>query len=69
VKAGKRAAKFEDKMDEREECRILTEYWREKKKNKEKKVRENYYQRNGYASEEVESLSVSKRKMDECGAE
>jgi hypothetical protein len=30
VKAGKRAAKFEDKMDGREECRILTECWREK---------------------------------------
>jgi hypothetical protein len=25
VKAGKRAAKCEDRMDEREECRILTE--------------------------------------------
>jgi hypothetical protein len=32
VKAGKRAAKFEDKMDGREECRILMECWREKKK-------------------------------------
>ncbi|KAH0812641.1 hypothetical protein GEV33_010151 [Tenebrio molitor] len=40
VNAGKRAAKFEDKMDGREECRILTEYSREKKKNKEKKERE-----------------------------
>jgi hypothetical protein len=30
VKAGKRAAKFEDKMDGREECRIVTECWREK---------------------------------------
>jgi hypothetical protein len=30
VKARKRAA--EDKMDGREECRILTEYWREKKR-------------------------------------
>jgi hypothetical protein len=40
VNAGKRAAKFEDKMDGREECRILTEYLREKKKNKEKKGRE-----------------------------
>jgi hypothetical protein len=35
VKAGKRAAKFEDKMDGREECRILTECWREKKKHRE----------------------------------
>jgi hypothetical protein len=32
VKAGKRTAKFEDKMDGREECRILTKCWREKKK-------------------------------------
>jgi hypothetical protein len=32
VKAGKRAAKFEDTMDRRGECRILTECWREKKK-------------------------------------
>jgi hypothetical protein len=33
-KAGKRA-KSEDKMDGREECRILQESWREKKKNTE----------------------------------
>jgi hypothetical protein len=32
VKAGKRAAKYEDKMDRTGECRILTEWWREKKK-------------------------------------
>jgi hypothetical protein len=32
MNAKKRAAKFEDKMDEREDCRILTECWREKKK-------------------------------------
>jgi hypothetical protein len=51
MKAGKR-----DNMDGKEECRILTQYWREKKKNKEKKARKNYYQRNGYASEEVERL-------------
>jgi hypothetical protein len=30
VKAGKKVAKFEDKMDRREECKILKEYWREK---------------------------------------
>jgi hypothetical protein len=41
VKAGKRAAMFEDKMDGREECRIPTESWREKKKtHEEKKERE-----------------------------
>jgi hypothetical protein len=38
VKASKRKAK--DKMDGREECRILTECWREKKKNMGKKERE-----------------------------
>jgi hypothetical protein len=27
----------------RKECRILTERWREKKKNKEKQEREKYY--------------------------
>jgi hypothetical protein len=37
VKARKRATQFEDKMDGREECRILTECWREKKQNTEKK--------------------------------
>jgi hypothetical protein len=56
VKEGKRSAKFEEKMDGREECRILTECWREEKKNTEKKERGKYYQRNGYASEEVERL-------------
>jgi hypothetical protein len=37
VKAGKRAAKFEDKIDGREECRILTECWREKKKTRRRR--------------------------------
>jgi hypothetical protein len=32
VKVGQRAARFEDKMDRRKKCRILTECWREKKK-------------------------------------
>ncbi|KAJ3621565.1 hypothetical protein MTP99_003682 [Tenebrio molitor] len=59
VKAGKRAAKFEDRMGGREECRILTECYREKKKNADEKEREKYCRRNGYASEEV----------DVCGAE
>jgi hypothetical protein len=52
---------FEDKMDGREECRILTECWKERKKNREKKEREKYYQRNGYASEEVERLRAKGR--------
>jgi hypothetical protein len=40
VKAGKKAAEFEDKMDGIEECRRLTDCWREKKKNTEKKEKE-----------------------------
>ncbi|KAJ3633605.1 hypothetical protein MTP99_010543 [Tenebrio molitor] len=36
------------------------EYWIGKKKNKEKK-REDYYHRSGYASEEVEKLTVKGR--------
>jgi hypothetical protein len=61
VKAGKRAAKFDDKMDGREECRILTNRMLERKENTEKKGREKYYQRNGYASEEVERLTAKGR--------
>jgi hypothetical protein len=64
VKVGKREATFEDKMDGREECRRLTECWREKKKNTEEKEREKYYQRNGYASEEVEGLRAKARWMN-----
>jgi hypothetical protein len=37
VKAGKRVAKFDDKMYGREKCMILTECWRERKKNTGKK--------------------------------
>jgi hypothetical protein len=39
------------------------ECWIGKKKNKEKK-REDYYQRSGYASEEVERLRVKGRWMN-----
>ncbi|KAH0821997.1 hypothetical protein GEV33_000794 [Tenebrio molitor] len=49
-------------MDGREECRILTECCREKRKNKEKKK---YYQRNGYGSEEVERLRAKGRSKEE----
>jgi hypothetical protein len=45
LKSEKRGAKFEDKVDGREESRILTECWREKKTNMEKKERKIYYQR------------------------
>jgi hypothetical protein len=61
VKAGKKAAKFEDKMDGREE------YWRnagEKRKRTEEGEREKYYQRNGYANEEVERLRAKGRWMN-----
>jgi hypothetical protein len=51
-------------MDGREECRILTECWEEKKKDKEKKEREKYYQRKGYASEEVERLRAKGKWMN-----
>jgi hypothetical protein len=64
VKAGKRAAKFKDKMNGREEYRVLMECWREKKTNTEKKEREKYYQRNEYVSQEVERLKAKGRKMN-----
>jgi hypothetical protein len=53
VKAEKRASKFG-----REECRILTECCREKKKTRRRMrdTEKKYYQRNGYASEEMERL-------------
>jgi hypothetical protein len=43
VKAGKRAAKVEDKIDGREECRsrILTECWREKEKTRRRRRERN----------------------------
>jgi hypothetical protein len=57
-----------DKRYGREECRILTKCWREEKKNTEKKEsereKENYYQRNGYASEEVEKLRTKGKWMN-----
>jgi hypothetical protein len=40
VKAGKRAAKFKNKMDGRKECRILREYWRKKKEQGQEGERE-----------------------------
>jgi hypothetical protein len=63
VKAGKRAVKFEDRMGGREKCRILTECYREKKKNADEKEREKYCRRNGYASEEVERVRAEGRWM------
>jgi hypothetical protein len=60
VKAGKKAAKFEDKMDGREEFRILTECCREKKKNTRRR-RERNTIRNGYASEEIARIRAKGR--------
>jgi hypothetical protein len=54
--SGKRAAKSEDKIGEREECRILSQCYREKKKNEDEKEREKYCRRNGYDSKEVERM-------------
>jgi hypothetical protein len=63
VKAEKRAAKFEDRMDGRQECRILTECWREKKRTgRIRRERNTYYQRR-------KGKIKSKMKMDECRAE
>jgi hypothetical protein len=58
VKAEKRAAKLEDTTAGRKKCNLLTECWREKKKNAEEKEREKYHQRNGYASEEVDECEA-----------
>jgi hypothetical protein len=64
VKEVKRTPKFEDKMDGKEECRILTECWKKRKKKMEKKEREEYYQRNEYDSEEMERLKAKGRWMN-----
>jgi hypothetical protein len=64
VKERKRPAKFKNKMDGREDFRILTGCWREEKKNTEKKERGKYYKRNGYASKEVERLRAKGRWMN-----
>jgi hypothetical protein len=69
VKAGKRVAKFEDKRDGREECRILTECWWEKKKNTEKKEREKYKVSEKRICQWRSGKIESKRKMNECRAE
>jgi hypothetical protein len=63
VKAGKRAAKFEDRMGRREECRILSECYREKKKSADVKERKNYCRRKGYAGEEVERMRAEGKWM------
>jgi hypothetical protein len=44
---GKTAAKFEDKMDERECCRLITECWREKKKSRSRRRETNMIRETG----------------------
>ncbi|KAK4886246.1 hypothetical protein RN001_002517 [Aquatica leii] len=59
IETGKRAIKYEEEMRERTDCKILQECWKEIKGGKVKygqEGREEYYKRNGYASEEVERL-------------
>jgi hypothetical protein len=57
-------------MDGREECRILTEFRREKKKTRRRREEREgeserkCYQRNGYVSEEMERLRAKGRWMN-----
>jgi hypothetical protein len=55
-----RAPPHEPPLDGRKECRILTEYWRLERKEKEY---EEEIERNGYASEEVERFRAKGRWM------
>jgi hypothetical protein len=67
VKPGQKAAKFENKIDGREECRIVTECWKEKKKNTQRRRRErNTIRETGMPGS---GKIKTKRKMDECRAE
>jgi hypothetical protein len=50
-------------MGEREECRILSECYREKKKNEDEKEREKFCRRNGSANDEVERMRAEGRWM------
>jgi hypothetical protein len=62
LKAGKRRAKFEDRMGGREECRIMTECYRKKKKNADEGERE-VLQEEWVCHEEVERLKAEGRWM------
>jgi hypothetical protein len=50
-------------MGGREECKIRSECYREKKKSANVKERENYSGRNGYASEEVGRMKAEGKWM------
>ncbi|KAJ3646917.1 hypothetical protein Zmor_024476 [Zophobas morio] len=56
VYTGKRAVKYDERLKEREECRILYKCWKEKKEagKEHHKGRQGYYERLGYAWIEIE---------------
>jgi hypothetical protein len=59
IESGKRAIRFEERVIERGECRILQECLKEKRKEIGKgvwKEREAYFERNGYAGAEIERM-------------
>jgi hypothetical protein len=66
IEAGKRAIRFEERVIERGECRILQECLKEKRKEIGKgvwKEREAYFERNGYAGAEIERMQEGGRAM------
>jgi hypothetical protein len=66
IEAGKRAIRFEERLIERGECRILQECLKEKRKEIGKgvwKEREAYFERNGYAGAEIERMREGGRAM------
>jgi hypothetical protein len=66
IEAGKRAIRFEERVIERGECRILQECLKEKRKEIGKgvwKEREAYFERNGYAGAEIERMRQGGRAM------
>jgi hypothetical protein len=65
-KAGERAGKFEDKLDGRKECRILTKCWREKKKHTEEGEREREILSEKRACQWRSGKIKRKRKINEC---
>ncbi|KAH0816561.1 hypothetical protein GEV33_006230 [Tenebrio molitor] len=66
IEAGKRAIRFEERLIERGEGRILQECLKEKRKEIGKgvwKEREAYFERNGYAGAEIERMREGGRAM------
>ncbi|KAH0820494.1 hypothetical protein GEV33_002297 [Tenebrio molitor] len=72
IEAGKRAIRFEGRVIERGECRILQECLKEKKKEIGKgvwKEREGYFERNGYAGAEMCKCRKEERELGSLGRE